>query len=74
MAVSVLNLQARTQTKPEIRQALADAASRLHVLSKAHEQLEPRGDRAAVQMSDYLQSLCQSLTESMGAEKADVRG
>jgi two-component sensor histidine kinase len=71
MAVSVLNLQARTQTKPEISQALADAASRLHVLSKAHEQLEPRGDRAAVQMSDYLQSPCQSLTESMG--KADVR-
>jgi len=59
MAVSVLNLQARTQTKPEISQALADAVSRLHVLSKAHEQLEPRGDRAAVQMSDYLQSPCQ---------------
>jgi two-component sensor histidine kinase len=29
MAVSVLNLQARTQIKLEIRQALADAASRL---------------------------------------------
>jgi K+-sensing histidine kinase KdpD len=69
MAVSVLNLQARTQTKPEIRQALADAASRLHVLSKAHEQLEPRGDRAAVQMSDYLQSLCQSLTKIDGSRK-----
>jgi two-component sensor histidine kinase len=73
MAVSVLNLQARAQTKPEVYQALADAASRLHVLSKAHEQLEPRGDRAAVQMSDYLRVLCQSLTESMGAEKAAVR-
>jgi K+-sensing histidine kinase KdpD len=69
MVVSVLNLQARTQTKPEIRQALADAASRLHVLSKAHEQLEPRGDRAAVQMSDYLQSLCQSLTKIDGSRK-----
>jgi two-component sensor histidine kinase len=73
MAVSVLNLQARAQSKPEVHQALAEAASRLHVLSKAHEQLEPRGDRAAVQMSDYLQVLCQSLTESMGAEKAVVR-
>ena len=73
MAVSVLNLQARAQSKPEVHQALAEAASRLHVLSKAHEQLEPRGDRAAVQMSDYLQVLCQSLTESMGPEKAAVR-
>jgi two-component system, sensor histidine kinase PdtaS len=73
MAVSVLNLQARAQTKPEVHQALAEAASRLHVLSKAHEQLEPRGDRAAVQMSEYLHVLCQSLTESMGPEKAAVR-
>ena len=72
MAVSVLNLQARTQIKPEIRQALADAASRLHVLSKAHEQLEPTDERSAVRMCDYLHALCRSLTESMGPEKADV--
>ena len=72
MAVSVLNLQARTQIKPEIRQALADAASRLHVLSKAHEQLEPTDERSAVRMCDYLQALCRSLTESMGSDKADV--
>jgi two-component sensor histidine kinase len=72
MAVSVLNLQARTQTKPEINQALLAAASRLHVLSKAHEQLEPSDERGAVQMGDYLQVLCQSLSESMGTEKAEV--
>ena len=72
MAVSVLNLQAGTQIKPEIRQALADAASRLHVLSKAHEQLEPTDERSSVRMCDYLQALCRSLTESMGSEKADV--
>jgi len=72
MAVSVLNLQARTQTKPEVNEALLAAASRLHVLSKAHEQLEPSGERGAVKMSDYLQALCRSLTESMGSEKANV--
>ena len=72
MAVSVLNLQARTQTKPEIGHALTDAASRLHVLSKAHEELEPTDERSAVKMSAYLQALCRSLTESMGPEKADV--
>ena len=72
MAFSVLNLQARTQIKLEIRQALADAASRLHVLSKAHEQLEPTDERSPVRMCDYLQALCRSLTESMGSDKADV--
>jgi len=72
MAVSVLNLQARAQTKPDVHQALAEAARRLHVLSKAHERLEPRGDRARVKMSEYLQALCQSLTESMGPEKAVI--
>src|SRR4026208_1080623 len=72
MAVSVLNLQARTQIKLEIRQALADAASRLHVLSKAHEQLEPTDERSPVRMCDYLQALCRSLTESMVSDKADV--
>ncbi len=72
MAVSVLNLQARTQTKPEINEALLAAASRLHVLSKAHEQLEPSGERGTVQMGDYLQVLCKSLTASMGSEKAAV--
>ncbi len=74
MAASVLNLQARAQVKPEIKDALLAAANRLQVLSKAHEQFEPSGSDEAVQMGEYLKVLCQSLAESMSVgEKATVK-
>jgi two-component sensor histidine kinase len=65
MAASVLGLQARSQSSPEIRDALLTAGNRLQVLGKAHEQLEPMSKGESVSMPDYIEALCQALSESM---------
>jgi len=65
MAASVLNLQARSQTNPQVKNALASAVGRLLTLSQAHERLDPTEQGKGVRMRDYLASLCQSLKQSM---------
>ncbi len=68
MAASVLNLQARSQTNEEVRQALKTAVGRLLSLSKAHERLNPllEGQGGGVQMDEYLEALCHALKDSLG--------
>jgi two-component sensor histidine kinase len=67
MAASVLSLQARSQSNPEVRQALDTAVGRLLSLSKAHERLNPitAGQTGIVPMRDYLEALCRALKESI---------
>lgn len=70
MAASVLTLQARAQTNPEVEAALNTAVGRLHALSRAHQQFEPVEDGTGVQMRFYLEVLCQNLAESMNSSDA----
>lgn len=70
MAASVLTLQARAQSNPEVESALKTAVGRLHALSRAHEQFEPADGAAGVQMRGYLDVLCQNLAESMSGTDA----
>jgi two-component sensor histidine kinase len=65
LAASVLNLQARSQSNPQIKEALNTAVARLQVLGKAHERLDPAGKGEGVPMRDYIEALCQSLRESL---------
>jgi len=66
MAASVLTLQARSQSNPEVTEALKAAVGRLHALARAHQQFEhAEDDSGGVQMRSYLEVLCQSLGESM---------
>jgi two-component sensor histidine kinase len=77
MAASMLNLQARAQTSPEVKDALVTAVGRLMTLSKAHERLDAVSGGAQVQMSEYLGALCGALKESMESSTAvslDVQG
>jgi two-component sensor histidine kinase len=67
MAASVLSLQARSQSNPEVKRALDTAVGRLLSLSKAHERLNPvmDGEAGIVRMQDYLATLCRALKESI---------
>ena len=67
MAASVLTLQARSQSNPEVTEALNAAVGRLHALARAHQRFEHADDDEAdgVQMRGYLEVLCQTLGESM---------
>jgi two-component system, sensor histidine kinase PdtaS len=64
-AASVLSLQARSQSNPEVRAALLAAMARLQVLAKAHDQFEPVTGGKAVQMREYIEAICRQLTEAM---------
>src|SRR5665811_2510636 len=55
--------RARKRT-PEIKEALFSAAGRLTALSKAHEKLEIGEAGPNAQMREYLEALCQALSES----------
>jgi two-component sensor histidine kinase len=72
MASSVLMLQARSQSNPEVKSALMSGANRLNVLGRAHEQFDPGRVGEAVRMHDYLKALCDRLTESVGLDGAIV--
>jgi len=70
MAASVLTLQARAQSNPEVEAALNTAVGRLRALSRAHEQFEPVAAGTGVQMRGYLEVLCHNLAESMSSSDA----
>lgn len=70
MASSVLTLQARSQSNPEVKSALISGANRLNVLGRAHEQFDPGRVGETVRMHEYLKVLCERLTESVGHEGA----
>ena len=66
MAASVLTLQARSQSNPEVTEALNAAVGRLQALARAHQQFEhAEDDIGGMQMRSYLEVLCQTLGESM---------
>lgn len=68
MAASVLTMQARSQSNPEVATELETAVGRLHALARTHEQLQP-AEGEGVHMPDYLQALCKQLAASMTQSK-----
>jgi two-component sensor histidine kinase len=74
LAASVLNLQARSQSHPQVKEALNTAVARLQVLGKAHERLDPTGKGEGVPMRDYIEAVCQSLKDSVSDSlRIDIR-
>ncbi len=60
----LLSLQARTTENQQARDALADARSRVEAVAQVHDQLWRQPDLAAVELSGFLESLCEKLRES----------
>jgi two-component sensor histidine kinase len=61
---SAISLQARTSDNEEVRKALEAANGRVHVIAAAQALLRP-GDGGAVDLPNYLQSLCNGLGEML---------
>jgi two-component sensor histidine kinase len=61
---SAISLQARTSDNEEVREALEAANGRVHVIAAAQALLRP-GDGGAVDLPNYLQSLCNGLGEML---------
>lgn len=63
LVASLLGVQSRAQTNPEVKEALNTAITRLNILSKLHDQFDPGEEGQLVQMPSYLEAVCRSLDE-----------
>ncbi|MGY3623208.1 two-component sensor histidine kinase [Bradyrhizobium sp. USDA 3686] len=61
--VSILRLQARSETDPAVQRAIASAVSRVDVVAKVHDRLRETADTSLIALAPYIQSLCASLAD-----------
>jgi two-component sensor histidine kinase len=62
---SVLELQKRSQTDPEAKEAFASAVARVHVIANGHVHLLPKQGQSLIDMRDYLSMCCQYLGDAL---------
>lgn len=62
---SLLSLQGRHATSPEVRDQLADARSRVMTVAGVHERLYQSGRIGLVELPEYLQGLCADLANTL---------
>jgi PAS domain S-box-containing protein len=61
--ISLLNLQSRTITDPQIKDALKESTQRIRAMSMVHEKLYSGSDLARIDFISYLSSLAKSQVE-----------
>lgn len=71
MVVSMLALQARQSSNPELRDELDDASHRVMAVALLHEQLQHKGDHP-VAMTEYLAEICRELALSADGEARGI--
>jgi two-component sensor histidine kinase len=64
IVASLLRLQAKT-ADPAARDALRQAADRIHAVAALHENLSKPGSRDVLNAADYLRELCSGLSSSL---------
>lgn len=69
LIISALKLQARGEQDPAVRAALDAAIARVNVIAQAQDRFRADGDAGGVELSTYLQGLC----EGLGNLLRDVR-
>jgi two-component system, sensor histidine kinase PdtaS len=65
LVISLLSMQARLKTNPETRQALEKAVARIRAIASAHEHFQPVERNGRVEMSAYLEKLCEHLADAL---------
>ena len=70
---SVLRLQARVASNPEIKEALRSSASRIQVMANVHDHLAPSSPDRSVNMKQYLEELCQNIEEMRAMSGVTIR-
>ncbi len=70
---SLLNMQGRHITDPAALDVLRDIKDRIKSISMLHQKLYQRDELSAIDLSDYVQTLCRSLFASYGVREDHVR-
>jgi two-component sensor histidine kinase len=65
LVTSVLSMQARLKTNPEVRAALEKAMGRIQAIARAHEYFRPVQHEGRVEMRSYLQNLGTHLGDAL---------
>lgn len=65
LVLGAITAQKRRFGNPEVGRALDSIADRIHAISLAHDQLQPRDTGQVVKLSDYLRALCHSLKQQI---------
>lgn len=65
MVASMLSLQARTKTNPEVAAALDKAVARVQAIASAHDHFQRVEHDGRVEMRSYLDTLCGHLGDSL---------
>lgn len=65
MVISILSLQTRATQSEEVKTALDMTTARIRAIAGAHAQFGPGADSAAIDIKDYLKSLCSHLNDSV---------
>jgi PAS domain S-box-containing protein len=71
LIISLFNLQVRSVSEEQARQALRDAASRVRAMALVHERLYQSGTLSSIRLDDYVRELCEQVA---GAASAHQRG
>ncbi|MGX4771097.1 histidine kinase dimerization/phosphoacceptor domain -containing protein [Bradyrhizobium guangdongense] len=56
--VSILRLQARSETNPAVQSAIASAVARVDVVAKVHHRLRDSADNTRISLKPYIEALC----------------
>jgi two-component sensor histidine kinase len=69
---SMLNLQAGSETEPELQQQLQEASSRVLAIARAHERLYKNDDVVTLDLGGYLRDVCEDLRLSISGCSLEV--
>ena len=70
---SVLRLQARVASQNETKEALRGFANRIQVMANVHDHLTPSSPNREVNMTQYLEELCQRIEELATKSSITIR-
>ncbi|MCK1727122.1 MULTISPECIES: Ku protein [unclassified Bradyrhizobium] len=73
--ISILRLQARSDSNPAVQAAITSALTRIEVVANVHDRLRDTAVNSTVDLASYLEALCGSLSDfHRGVRPIAIRG
>jgi two-component sensor histidine kinase len=64
MVASLLNIQGRMSSDPEVQRALADAQTRIHTIAQVHDRLWRNNEVQSVDLAEFMSELCEQFKQT----------
>jgi two-component sensor histidine kinase len=73
IVAGLLSMQGHTAADPELREALADARTRVLTIAKVHDRLWRKDEVRTVNLAEFLEELCEQFSASVGPKHTITR-